>query len=145
MAGSKKFAFTHLSTDPNAASQPAEQLPENGQGNSQNTTPSSLSSCTDPPSAYLSLQAANGSQLSDLPSGGPHADGSSTANGSASESGPQGSSIAGEEEETTKVKEFKEATNSKKHLHCPTCKVTVNSSSQLESHCSGIHYHCCSF
>nr|XP_057918737.1 zinc finger protein 385C-like isoform X2 [Doryrhamphus excisus] len=30
--------------------------------------------------------------------------------------------------------------NDKKHLHCPTCKVTVNSSSQLEAHCSGFKH-----
>ncbi|MEQ2254655.1 hypothetical protein ILYODFUR_005910, partial [Ilyodon furcidens] len=128
-------------TDPNASSQPEQQHPENSQGNFQTTTPSSMPSCTDsssPPSAHQTLQ---GSQLSDLPSDGPHADRSSPAIGSASDSDPQGSSTSGEEEEATKVKEDKEAKNDKKHLHCPTCKVTVNSSSQLESHCSGIHSH----
>uniref|UniRef100_A0A3Q3X8K1 C2H2-type domain-containing protein n=1 Tax=Mola mola TaxID=94237 RepID=A0A3Q3X8K1_MOLML len=39
------------------------------------------------------------------------------------------------------VKESKDAKGSKKqHLHCPTCKVTVNSSSQLEAHCSGFKH-----
>ncbi|KAM4715097.1 LOW QUALITY PROTEIN: zinc finger protein 385C-like [Anableps anableps] len=126
-------------TDPNVSSQPAQQHPENSQGNSQTATPSSMTSCTDsssPSSAHQTLQVSDGSQLSDLPSDSPHADGSSTANGSASESDPQGSSAAGEEEATT-VKEVKEAKNNKKPLHCPTCKVTVNSNSQLESHCSG--------
>uniref|UniRef100_A0A3Q3KG52 C2H2-type domain-containing protein n=1 Tax=Monopterus albus TaxID=43700 RepID=A0A3Q3KG52_MONAL len=47
---------------------------------------------------------------------------------------PQGSATGSEE----KVEEAKEAKNNKKqHLHCPTCKVTVNSSSQLDAHCSG--------
>ncbi|XP_047233827.1 zinc finger protein 385C-like isoform X3 [Girardinichthys multiradiatus] len=127
-------------TDPNASSQPEQQHPENSQGNFQTTTPSSMPSCTDsssPPSAHQTLQVSDGSQLSDLPSDGPHAGRSSPAIGSASDSDPQGSSTSGEEEDATKVKEVKEAKNNKKHLHCPTCKVTVNSSSQLESHCSG--------
>ncbi|XP_057681995.1 zinc finger protein 385D-like isoform X1 [Corythoichthys intestinalis] len=40
------------------------------------------------------------------------------------------------EEEDDEVKVEEKETN-KKCLHCPTCKVTVNSSSQLEAHCSG--------
>uniref|UniRef100_A0A3Q4MXX0 Zinc finger protein 385C n=1 Tax=Neolamprologus brichardi TaxID=32507 RepID=A0A3Q4MXX0_NEOBR len=60
----------------------------------------------------------------------------STATSSAPQSEPQGSSTGGEEE-TVKVEEVKESKSNKKHLHCPTCKVTVNSSSQLEAHCSG--------
>uniref|UniRef100_A0A672FMZ6 Zinc finger protein 385C n=1 Tax=Salarias fasciatus TaxID=181472 RepID=A0A672FMZ6_SALFA len=44
---------------------------------------------------------------------------------------------AGGEEEAVQGEELKEAKSNKKHLHCPTCKVTVNSSSQLEAHCSG--------
>lgn len=34
--------------------------------------------------------------------------------------------------------EEEEPKSCKKHLHCPTCKVTVNSTSQLEAHCSGV-------
>uniref|UniRef100_A0A3Q2P8Q8 Zinc finger protein 385C-like n=1 Tax=Fundulus heteroclitus TaxID=8078 RepID=A0A3Q2P8Q8_FUNHE len=131
--------------DPNASSQPAEPHPESSQGNLQTTTPSSTPSCTDsssPPSAHQTLQVSDGSQLSDVPSDGPHEDGSRAATSSASDSDPQGSPIAGEEEEATKEKEVKEAKNNKKDFHCPTCKVTVNSSSQLESHCSGIHFYC---
>ncbi|TWW81882.1 Zinc finger protein 385B [Takifugu flavidus] len=35
------------------------------------------------------------------------------------------------------AEEAQEPKSCKKHLHCPTCKVTVNSSLQLEAHCSG--------
>uniref|UniRef100_A0A672FHF7 Zinc finger protein 385C n=1 Tax=Salarias fasciatus TaxID=181472 RepID=A0A672FHF7_SALFA len=44
------------------------------------------------------------------------------------------------EEEAVQGEELKEAKSNKKHLHCPTCKVTVNSSSQLEAHCSGMYF-----
>lgn len=47
---------------------------------------------------------------------------------------PQGSSAGGEQEATEEAKSGK-----KQQLHCPTCKVTVNSSSQLEAHCSGVY------
>ncbi|XP_008434948.1 zinc finger protein 385B-like [Poecilia reticulata] len=118
-------------TDPNASPQP-----ESSHGNSQSASPSSTPSCSDsssPSSAHQTLQASDGSQLSDLPSDPPHADGGDAASGSASDSDPQGSAAAGEEEAAA----GKEAKNNKKPLHCPTCKVTVNSNSQLESHCSG--------
>ncbi|XP_015253496.1 PREDICTED: zinc finger protein 385B-like isoform X1 [Cyprinodon variegatus] len=123
-------------TDPNTSS---EQHPEKSQGNLQTATPSPMPSCSDsssPPSAHQTPEASDGSQLSDLPSDEPHADGSSNATGSPSDSDLQGSFTAGEEE-AIKVKEVEEVKNIKKHLHCSTCKVTVNSSSQLESHCSG--------
>uniref|UniRef100_A0A3Q0RPW7 Zinc finger protein 385C n=1 Tax=Amphilophus citrinellus TaxID=61819 RepID=A0A3Q0RPW7_AMPCI len=58
------------------------------------------------------------------------------ATSSAPHSEPQGSSTGGEEE-AVKVEEVKESKSNKKYFHCPTCKVTVNSSSQLEAHCSG--------
>ena len=73
-------------------------------------------------------------------------EGCSPTTGSAPCSGPQGTSMGGEEEEeeeevVVRVNEAKEAkSNKKQDLHCPTCKVTVNSSSQLEAHCSGMHY-----
>ncbi|XP_023196086.1 zinc finger protein 385B-like isoform X2 [Xiphophorus maculatus] len=121
-------------TDPNASPQP-----ENSQENSQSASPSSMPSCSDsssPSSAQQTLQASDGSQLSDLPSDAPQADSSDAASGSASDPDPQGSAAAGGEE-AAEGKEAKEAKNNKKPLHCLTCKVTVNSNSQLESHCSG--------
>uniref|UniRef100_A0A672G610 Zinc finger protein 385C n=1 Tax=Salarias fasciatus TaxID=181472 RepID=A0A672G610_SALFA len=61
--------------------------------------------------------------------------------GSSQESSPpsrtSSGGSAGGEEEAVQGEELKEAKSNKKHLHCPTCKVTVNSSSQLEAHCSG--------
>uniref|UniRef100_A0A8C2YYH0 Zinc finger protein 385C n=1 Tax=Cyclopterus lumpus TaxID=8103 RepID=A0A8C2YYH0_CYCLU len=68
----------------------------------------------------------------------PPVEGCSLANGSAPHSDPQGSTTGGEEEEVVKVEEAKEVKSDTKPLHCPTCKVTLNSSSQLESHCSGM-------
>ncbi|XP_033486212.1 zinc finger protein 385B-like isoform X2 [Epinephelus lanceolatus] len=68
----------------------------------------------------------------------PPMEGCGPATGSAPQSDSQGNSTGGEEEEVVKVEEAKDAKSNKKQpLHCPTCKVTVNSSSQLEAHCSG--------
>ncbi|KAM7381582.1 hypothetical protein PAMA_012426 [Pampus argenteus] len=107
-------------------------------------TPPSQSSSRDsssPLSPQLSQQFSPSSQLSDLTSDGPPVEGCSPGPSSAPHPDPQGSSTGGEVkmvEEVMKVEEAKEAkSNKKQHLHCPTCKVTVNSSSQLEAHCSG--------
>lgn len=40
--------------------------------------------------------------------------------------------------EEPRADEDKDPKKSKAHLHCPTCKVTVNSTSQLEAHNSGM-------
>uniref|UniRef100_A0A3Q2YEJ5 Zinc finger protein 385D-like n=2 Tax=Hippocampus comes TaxID=109280 RepID=A0A3Q2YEJ5_HIPCM len=61
-------------------------------------------------------------------------EGCRTAPASAAQPDPRGPP-AGKEENKEVAVEEKEA--HKKQLHCPTCKVTVNSSSQLEAHCSG--------
>uniref|UniRef100_A0A672FJ40 Zinc finger protein 385C n=1 Tax=Salarias fasciatus TaxID=181472 RepID=A0A672FJ40_SALFA len=87
-------------------------------------------------SAHLSPQASPDSQPADAPSNDPPADGCAQTAGANLNSDPQGGS-AGGEEEAVQGEELKEAKSNKKHLHCPTCKVTVNSSSQLEAHCSG--------
>ncbi|KAM7370749.1 hypothetical protein PAMP_010272 [Pampus punctatissimus] len=107
-------------------------------------TPPSQSSSTDsssPHSPQLSPQFSPSSQLSDLTSDGPPVESCSPGPSSAPHPDPQGSVTGGEVkmlEEVVKVEEAKEAkSNKKQHLHCPTCKVTVNSSSQLEAHCSG--------
>lgn len=57
------------------------------------------------------------------------------ATGQPSESGshPDTSSTNGE----TRADEDKDPKKSKTHLHCPVCKVTVNSISQLDAHNSG--------
>ncbi|KAL6094964.1 znf385c [Pungitius sinensis] len=68
----------------------------------------------------------------------PPAGGCSLAPGSATHSDPPEGTAGGEKEvEVVKGEEAEEAKSDKKTHHCPTCKVTVNSSSQLESHCSG--------
>ncbi|XP_075949074.1 zinc finger protein 385B-like [Anarhichas minor] len=124
-----------------ASSQPAQQQPENIQESLLAPTTPTQPSSTDSSSLrfpQLSPQMSPGTQLSDLPSDSPPVEGCSLATGSAPHSDRQGSATGGEEEEeVVKVEEAKEAKSDKKTLHCPTCKVTVNSSSQLESHCSG--------
>lgn len=136
--------FVYLYSGPSTSSQPAQQQLENGQGSSLTPTPSSQPSSTDSPSPHSpqpSPQFSPSSQLSDLTSDGPPVDSAdSLGPSSAPHLDPQGSST-GVEEEVVKVDEAKEVKNNKKqHLHCPTCKVTVNSSSQLEAHCSGMYY-----
>ncbi|TNN54384.1 hypothetical protein EYF80_035402 [Liparis tanakae] len=123
------------------SSQPAQQQPESIQESLPEPTPPSKPPSTDSSSLrspQLSPLISPGPQLNDLPSDGPPVDGCGPANGSTPLSDPQGSPTAGEEEEEVKVEEAKEAKTDTKTLHCPTCKVTVNSSSQLESHCSGM-------
>uniref|UniRef100_A0A1A7YSP3 Zinc finger protein 385C n=1 Tax=Iconisemion striatum TaxID=60296 RepID=A0A1A7YSP3_9TELE len=118
-------------TDSSASSHTAQQHPENTQECSATALPSSTD-CSLLPLAHQTPQTSSESELSDPPSSSPHADVCSPDAASAPHSDIQGSSTGGEDEETGK-----EARDNKKHLHCPTCKVTVNSSSQLESHCSG--------
>ncbi|XP_026206571.1 zinc finger protein 385B-like isoform X2 [Anabas testudineus] len=125
---------------PSTSSQPEQHQLENGQGSSQAPTPSLQPLPTD---SYSSLrspqrspQVCSDSQLCDPPSDSPSVEGCSPASSSAPHSDPQGSSTGGEEE-VGMVEEVKETKNNKKHLHCPTCKVTVNSTSQLDAHCSG--------
>uniref|UniRef100_A0A665TIQ6 C2H2-type domain-containing protein n=1 Tax=Echeneis naucrates TaxID=173247 RepID=A0A665TIQ6_ECHNA len=77
-------------------------------------------------SPQLSPQVSPRATLPCLAPENPPVEGCSPATSSAPCSELQGSSMGGEEE-----------SNKKQHLHCPTCKVTVNSSSQLEAHCSG--------
>uniref|UniRef100_A0A8D3BDY8 C2H2-type domain-containing protein n=1 Tax=Scophthalmus maximus TaxID=52904 RepID=A0A8D3BDY8_SCOMX len=115
-----------------------KQQTENTQGSSLAATapsqPSSMDSLLRSP--QLSPQASPGPQLSDPASERPPVEWCSLATGSAPRIDPQGSSTGGEDE-AGKADEAKETKSNKKQLHCPTCKVTVNSSSQLEAHCSG--------
>ncbi|KAF7646028.1 hypothetical protein LDENG_00194940 [Lucifuga dentata] len=127
---------SHLTdiTGSSSSSQPALQQTEN-------IKDSSLALSTDEYSFHSprpSPQVSPGSQLSELISDSAMEGCSSEGPGLASHSDPQGGSTGGEEE-AEEVEETKEATksNKKHHLHCPTCKVTVNSSSQLDSHYSG--------
>lgn len=133
-----------MSSGPSSSSQPAQQQTESTQGSSLAATPSSLPSSTDSSSLHspqLSPQVSPGSQLSDLASDSPPVEGCSPATGTAPRSDPQGSSTGGEEE-VVGLDEAKEAKSNKKHLHCLMCKVTANSSSQLEAHCSGTYHTC---
>ncbi|XP_040032904.2 zinc finger protein 385C isoform X1 [Gasterosteus aculeatus] len=114
--------------------------PENLQGTLLAPTAPSQAPPTDsssPRSPQLPPQVPAGSQLDSPPSDGPPAAGCGPAPGSATRSDPQESTAGGEKAAAVKRQEAEEAKGDKKTHHCPTCKVTVNSSSQLESHCSG--------
>uniref|UniRef100_A0AAV2LD35 C2H2-type domain-containing protein n=1 Tax=Knipowitschia caucasica TaxID=637954 RepID=A0AAV2LD35_KNICA len=79
-------------------------------------------------------------ELCDLALDSPSAEGASSDPGAPSDSHHTCMEEEEEEEEeeaAAKMDEGKEAKSSKKTLHCRTCKVTVNSSSQLQAHCSG--------
>lgn len=128
--------FIHPSTDLSTSSQP-----ENLQGTLLAPTAPSQAPPTDsssPRSPQLPPQVPAGSQLDSPPSDGPPAAGCGPAPGSATRSDPQESTAGGEKAAAVKRQEAEEAKGDKKTHHCPTCKVTVNSSSQLESHCSGV-------
>lgn len=119
-------------------SQPAQQQSANVQGCSPATTDPS-----DPPPKdsslcpQLSPQVSPHSELSDAASDCPPEKDCRLTDGSDTCCDAQKSPTAAEDE-VVKAEDVKEAKNNKKHsLHCPTCKVTVNSSSQLEAHCSG--------
>ncbi|XP_070846806.1 zinc finger protein 385B-like isoform X1 [Chaetodon trifascialis] len=140
MGGGTVPTDSHLKhiTGPSTSSHFAQQQPENGQRSPLAPSPSSKPSSTDSSShsPQLSPQISPGPQLSDPPSDSPPVERGSPATSSASHSDPQGST-SGVEEEVLKVTEAKETKSTKKNLHCLTCKVTVNSTSQLEAHCSG--------
>ncbi|KAM3859947.1 zinc finger protein 385D-like [Diretmus argenteus] len=127
-------------TGPSTSPQPTQLRAEHSQGNSLAPTsalqPSSMD--TSPLLPQLSPQVSPGSQLSELTSDGAQMEGCSPGPSPAPHSDPQGNSTGGEEEgeEIDGAKEAKRS-NTKQLLHCPMCKVTVNSSSQLEAHYSG--------
>ncbi|XP_072312794.1 zinc finger protein 385B-like isoform X2 [Eucyclogobius newberryi] len=119
--------------------EPAQPEPETETGVSVLPTPAPLPSCSDSPelspqvSPQVSPEVYPDSQLSDQALDCPSAEGCSSEPCAPSDS--QGSPME-ESDTAVKMEEGKEA-KTKKNLHCPTCKVTVNSSSQLEAHCSG--------
>ncbi|XP_070707721.1 zinc finger protein 385B-like [Pempheris klunzingeri] len=142
MGGATVPTDSHLKdiTGASTSSQTAQQQLENPASSLAATPSSQLSSadCSSLRSPHLSPEISPGSQISDPPSDRPSVEGCSPATSSTSHCDPQGSCTGGEEEVVKEVEEVKEAKSIKKqHLHCPTCKVTVNSSSQLEAHCSG--------
>lgn len=76
-------------------------------------------------------QVSPSSQLSEGASGAPEATDAAEA-AEAGLSGRADTSSADGEAQTDE-----DGKKSKAHLHCPVCKVTMNSSSQLEAHNSG--------
>lgn len=115
-------------TDPSGASEPSQL--DSDPGTVGSVLPAS--SCSDSPEC--SPQVSPDPPLSDLALDSPSEEGCSSDPSPSSDS--RGSPME-EGETAAKMEEGKEAKSSKKSLHCPTCKVTVNSSSQLEAHCSG--------
>lgn len=131
------YLFFKLSTEASTSSQPGQQQVENDPWRSSANTPTSRPSSTDSSSLctrQMSPQIGPGPQISDPPADSLQQEVGTPATSSALQSEPQ-ENPAGSEQE---VGEEGESKSCKKHLHCPTCKVTVNSSSQLEAHCSGV-------
>ncbi|XP_029934563.1 zinc finger protein 385C-like isoform X2 [Myripristis murdjan] len=128
-------------TGPSTSSQPAQLQAENSQGSLSTPAPALQPSSMEASSLLspqLSPQVSPASQLSEPTSDSAPMESCSPRPSPAPHSDPQGTSTGGEEE-GEEVEEAKEAkrSNSKQLLHCPMCKVTVNSSSQLEAHYSG--------
>ncbi|XP_047233826.1 zinc finger protein 385D-like isoform X2 [Girardinichthys multiradiatus] len=132
-------------TDPNASSQPEQQHPENSQGNFQTTTPSSMPSCTDsssPPSAHQTLQVSDGSQLSDLPSDGPHAGSKhkQMLDGQNNSQSHHRVKVASTSKPKGRIKRRMGSKNrtvvgvTNKAFHCELCQLSVNSETQLKQH-----------
>ncbi|XP_071375644.1 zinc finger protein 385C-like [Centroberyx affinis] len=141
--GGAALMDAHLTdiTGPSTSSQPVQQRAEQSQGNTLAPAPASQPLSMDSSSLLspqLSPQVSPGSQLSELTTDSTPMEGCSPGPSPAPHSNPQGNSTGGEEEgeETEEAKEAKRS-NTKQPLHCPVCKVTVNSSSQLEAHYSG--------
>ncbi|XP_077407884.1 zinc finger protein 385C-like isoform X2 [Vanacampus margaritifer] len=86
-------------------------------------------------SPQLSRQFPQSPPLPHLTTEEAPAEGCETPPTSAAQLHPQEPPAVKEREDDEAKADDKEA--NKKQLHCPTCKVTVNSSSQLEAHCSG--------
>ncbi|KAM4624565.1 zinc finger protein 385C-like [Polymixia lowei] len=133
---------THLTdaTGPTTSPQPAQLQAEHNQGSVLAPNPASQPTPLDAllVSPQMSPQVSPGSHLSEPTSDSAPVEGHSPGHSPAPRCDPQANSTGGEEE-GEEVEEAKEAKRSiaKQHLHCPTCKVTVNSSSQLEAHYSG--------
>lgn len=91
--------------------------------------------------ALSSPQISPSPQLSDAGSDGSAAEVSEAADAPAptAESGSHTDATSASEEQPTE--EDKDPKQSKAHLHCPVCKVTVNSISQLEAHNSGTSFY----
>lgn len=88
-------------------------------------------------------QISPSSQLSETASdtSAPEVPEAAEATGPITESGSRADASSTNEEPHTD--DEKDPKKSKTHLHCPVCKVTVNSISQLEAHNSGEAFHIC--
>lgn len=131
------YIFFKLSTGASTSSQPGQQQVENDPWRALANTPSSQPSSIDSSSLctrQMSPQICPGPQIYDPPTDSLQQEVGTPATSSALQSKPQENPTGSELE----AGEEGEPKSCKKQLHCPTCKVTVNSTSQLESHCSGV-------
>lgn len=126
-----------LSTGASTSSQPGQQQAENGPWRSVANTSTVQPSSADPPSLctrQVSLRICPGPQSFDPSADSLELEAGTPATSSAQQSEPQENPTGSKQE----VGAEGEPKSCKKRLHCPTCKVTVNSTSQLEAHCSGV-------
>ncbi|XP_061667080.1 zinc finger protein 385C-like [Syngnathoides biaculeatus] len=119
---------TDLNSNNSTESSTSSQL-ETGLGSGVSPPPPAADSSSSH-APQLSQQFPHSPPYSYLPLAGAAIDGPPPARRA-----PQGPPAVGEKDDDGVKVEDKEANI--KQLHCPTCKVTVNSSSQLEAHCSG--------
>ncbi|XP_074705392.1 zinc finger protein 385C isoform X1 [Strix aluco] len=110
---------------------PAEGLQEpEGECSSLGLTPGPEESPAELPGSIAPLGSPPASELSEGTSDAASV-GSSAAQAAEAQAAESGSSVSSAPESE------KEGKKSKQHLYCPTCKVTVNSLSQLEAHNTG--------
>lgn len=129
------FKIVKLSTGASTSSQPGRQQAENDSWHSSANTSSLQPSSADSSSLcthQTSPPICPGPQISDPPADKLQQEMGTPDASSALQSEPQEKSTGGKKEVGEEPK------SCKKHLHCPMCKVTVNSTSQLEAHCSGV-------
>nr|XP_041577495.1 zinc finger protein 385C isoform X2 [Taeniopygia guttata] len=109
------------------ASSPQES---EGEGSSLGLVPSTEESPVELPGSVAPLGSPPASELSEGTSDATSV-ASSSAQAAEAQAAESGSSVSSAPESE------KEGKKSKQHLYCPTCKVTVNSLSQLEAHNTG--------
>ncbi|XP_058279627.1 zinc finger protein 385C [Hirundo rustica] len=112
---------------PADASSPQES---EGEGSSLGLVPSTEESPVELPGSVAPLGSPPASELSEGTSDATSV-ASSSAQAAEAQAAESGSSVSSAPESE------KEGKKSKQHLYCPTCKVTVNSLSQLEAHNTG--------
>ncbi|KAF2979065.1 hypothetical protein EK904_012393 [Melospiza melodia maxima] len=107
-----------------------QKVESEGEGSSLALVPSTEESTVELPGSVAPLGSPPASELSEGTSDATSV-ASSSAQAAEAQAAESGSSVSSAPESE------KEGKKSKQHLYCPTCKVTVNSLSQLEAHNTG--------